>query len=123
MYNYPISFTGLADVDVRNFIKNPNLLRNQVLFWAISANVTDLAETLPPFLDNFLEAKLRPNALKAADIANLALNPRKSICQDDIFVRVVKSENISDADFKVRIFLCEKQNPSREFAREKKNFC
>lgn len=82
-------------------LKDPILLRNQIVFWAISANLTDLVDTGPSLVDNFFKAKIKPNALSSNDVLNLALNPRKAICQGDLPTKIIVSENITKTEFQV----------------------
>ena len=65
-FNYNVwnffSFSGFRTLNVSSVIKSPARLRNEILFWAINANITDLLLTDQDFLDNLMEADIKPDA-------------------------------------------------------------
>ena len=94
-------FSDFSEIDVEAVIDNPKQLRNDIIFWAIQTGVTDLVETFPPIVENFKDAKIKPDALTSNDVLDLAFNPRKAICQGQLLTQVIVSENISKDDFEV----------------------
>ena len=93
--------TGLTETNVTAIIDNPNQLRTKIAVWAISTNMTDLIETIPPFVDNFLKARIRPDAVTSNDVLNLAFNPRKAICEGDFASKIIVSENFTQPNIEV----------------------
>ena len=90
-------------------IEDPIQLRSKILVWAITTNVTDLIETMPPFVDNFLKARIRPDAVTSNDVLNLAFNPRKAICEGDFASKIIVSENFTQPDIEV----CKKKSSNK----------
>ena len=82
-------------------IKSPARLRNEILFWAINANITDLLLTDQDFLDNLMEANIKPDALTSDDLLKFAVNPKNTICQSDLPTKIIVSEKISSSDIQV----------------------
>ena len=82
-------------------VKNPVGLRNEIIFWAIASNLTDLMVTDEAFLDNLMEANIKPDALTSNDLLTFVLNPKKAICQSDLPTKFIVSEKISSSDFQV----------------------
>ena len=95
------SFSGFRTLNVSSVIKNPTRLRNEVIFWAISANLTDLLMTDQDFLDNLMEANIKPDALTSDDLLKFAVNPKNTICQSDLPTKIIVSEKISSSDIQV----------------------
>ena len=83
-------------------MKNPVRLRNEVIFWAISANLTDLLMTDEEFLDNLMEANIKADeALTSDNLLKFLVNPKKAICQSDLPTKIIVSEKISSSDIQV----------------------
>lgn len=95
------SFSGFRTLNVSSVIKNPTRLRNEVIFWAISANLTDLLMTDQDFLDNLMEANIKPDALTSDDLLKFVVNPKNTICQSDLPTKIIVSEKISSSDIQV----------------------
>ena len=83
-------------------MKNPVRLRNEVIFWAISANLTDLLMTDEEFLDNLMEANIKTDeALTSDNLLKFLVNPKKAICQSDLPTKIIVAEKISSSDIQV----------------------
>ena len=52
-------------------------------------------------VDNFLKARIRPDAVTSNDVLNLAFNPRKAICEGDFASKIIVSENFTQANIEV----------------------
>ena len=52
-------------------------------------------------VDNFLKARIRPDAVTSNDVLNLAFNPRKAICEGDFASKIIVSENFTQPNIEV----------------------
>ena len=90
-------------INISNVIKNPVKLRNELIFWAIDTELTDLIDTFQgDFMDKFFKAKIKPNALTSEDVMTFVFNPRKTICEANITTKLIVSENLTGEDFQVK---------------------
>ena len=95
-------FPGFRTLNISSVMKNPVRLRNEVIFWAISANLTDLLMTDEEFLDNLMEANIKADeALTSDNLLKFLVNPKKAICQSDLPTKIIVSEKISSSDIQV----------------------
>ena len=84
-------------------IIDPDVIRHNITNWANSANLTDFNDE--ELLDNILKSDVKPDALNSGDVLNLALNPRKTICESDLLTKIIVSENVTSEAFQVTFLL------------------
>ena len=53
------------------------------------------------FLDNLMEANIKPDALTSDDLLKFVVNPKHTICQHDLPTKIIVSEKISSSDIQV----------------------
>jgi hypothetical protein len=92
-----------SEINISAIFKDVDTLRGKIVFWAIMSNLTDLVETDRDLLNNFFEAKLRPNSLTSDDFLSFATDPKGTICQSNVIVKVLVHPNVTTEDIQVSI--------------------